>query len=82
MFLIGLCPTKLSFVCVCVSVPDANRVGAQDAMYLAMSGLYILHSLLDIKLASCEEQGPASSEVVLLKGQWHKIFSSNQIRIF
>jgi hypothetical protein len=40
------------------SVQDANKVGAQDSRYPAMSALCAQHSLQDIKLASCEEQGP------------------------
>jgi hypothetical protein len=42
-----------------VSVQDANRIGAQDATYPAMSVLYTQHSLQDTMLASCEEQDPA-----------------------
>jgi hypothetical protein len=33
-----------------VSIQDANRVGAQDARYPAMSVLYTPHSLQDAKL--------------------------------
>jgi hypothetical protein len=43
-----------------VSVQDANKVGAQDSRYPAMSVLYTQHSLQDAKLESGEEQGPSS----------------------
>jgi hypothetical protein len=49
-----------------VSVKDGNRIGAQDARYLAMIAMYTQHSLQYTKLASCEEQGPSSWAVVLL----------------
>jgi hypothetical protein len=43
-----------------VSVQDANRVGAKDARHPAVCALFTQHTLQDTKLASCEEQGPAS----------------------
>jgi hypothetical protein len=41
-----------------VSAHNANRVGAHDARYPAMSVVYTQHSLQDSKLASCAKIHP------------------------